>query len=43
MHTTDLYVGTVLAAMFMVGMVLVFRWKREHSKAREQWSDARRR
>ena len=42
MNTTEVYVGVVLAAMFVVGIVLIFRWKREHSKAREQWSDARR-
>jgi hypothetical protein len=42
MHTTDLYVGVLLAAMFVVGIVLIFRWKRQHSKTREQWSAARR-
>ena len=42
MGTIDLYVGTVLAAMFVIGVVLIFRWKRQHSRTREQWSDARR-
>jgi len=36
----DTYLAAVVAAMFLGGIVLIVRWKRQHSKTREQWSDA---
>jgi hypothetical protein len=40
MISADLYVGAVLVAMFVVGLVLIVRWRRQQSKTREQWSEA---
>jgi hypothetical protein len=38
MHATEIYVGLVLAAMFVVGIVLIVQWKRERSRTREHWT-----
>jgi hypothetical protein len=43
MHSTDQYLGVLVAAMFLVGIVLIFRWRRQRSKTRQQWSDGPRR
>ena len=36
----DQYLAAVVAAMFLGGIVLLVRWKRQRSKTREQWSEA---
>jgi len=28
-----------VAAMFLGGIVLIFRWKRQRARTRQQWSD----
>jgi hypothetical protein len=39
MQSTDIYIGVLLAAMFVVGIVLIVRWRRQRSKTREQWGN----
>jgi hypothetical protein len=36
----DPYLAAVVAVMFVGGIVLLVRWKRQRSKTRQQWSDA---
>ncbi len=40
MYSTDHYLAALVAAMFLGGIVLIFRWKRQRSRTRQQWSDA---
>jgi hypothetical protein len=41
MSSTEHYIGAVLAAMFVAGIVLILRWRRQRTKTREQWSNSR--
>jgi hypothetical protein len=41
MSSTEYYVGALLAAMFVVGIVLILRWRRQRTKTREKWSNSR--
>jgi hypothetical protein len=41
MSSTEYYVGALLAAMFVVGIVLILGWRRQRTKTRQQWSNSR--
>jgi hypothetical protein len=43
MYSTDQYLAIFVAGMFVAGIILLIRWKRERSRTREQWNDAPRR
>jgi hypothetical protein len=38
MSSPDRYLAIVVAGMFVVGIVLLIRWKRQRSKKRQRWT-----
>jgi hypothetical protein len=43
MYPPDQYLAILVAGLFVLGIVLLIRWKRQRSKTRRQWTDIPRR
>ena len=39
MYPTDQSLAIFVTGMFMVGIILIIRWRRQLSRARQQWSN----